>query len=171
MLAAVSFLAAAPALLQALHPPSSRLLTRLRLLGRAPVPAGPAVLGGGTRSGDADHMPVTGHRPHAAGEHDDEACHPERDELDHDSGQQQPDAYQEPDSRLDDSALVVHPRVGSAHCVSEPRVIGIECLLDLLELALLVLRQRHGASHRTHAGTGSLTFTSRPGLCPEYERE
>jgi hypothetical protein len=39
----------------------------------------------------------------------------------------------------------VHPRVGRSDRVSKPRVIGAERLLDLLELAPLMLRERHGA--------------------------
>jgi hypothetical protein len=38
----------------------------------------------------------------------------------------------------------VHPRVGRLYGVSKPRVTGAERLLDLLELALLVFRERHG---------------------------
>jgi hypothetical protein len=40
----------------------------------------------------------------------------------------------------------VHSRVAGAHRAGEPRVLGIERLLNLLELALLVLRERHVAS-------------------------
>jgi len=40
----------------------------------------------------------------------------------------------------------VHLRVSRADRLGEPRVLGIERLLDLLELALLVLGKRHGAS-------------------------
>jgi hypothetical protein len=57
----------------------------------------------------------------------------------------------------------MHSRVGRTYGVSKPRVIGAE---RLLELALLVLRERHGASMNS-GGTLSLTFTSRLGLCPE----
>jgi hypothetical protein len=40
----------------------------------------------------------------------------------------------------------VHLRIGCSHRLGEPRVFGIERLLDLIELALLVLGKRHGAS-------------------------
>ena len=64
---------------------------------------------------------------------------------------QHPDAQQEPQRGLDDPALVVHARIARADGVGEPRIIGVERLLNLLELALLVLRERHGASHETCA--------------------
>ena len=107
----------------------------------------------GTRHlGAAGHAPVTGHRPQAAGEHHHKAGHRDQDDIDHDSGEQQPDSDQEPQRRRDDPALVMHPRVGRVHGFSKPRVTGVKRLLDLLELALLMLRERHGALHRTRRG-------------------
>ena len=54
-------------------------------------------------------------------------------------------------------ALVVHPRVGRSYGVSKPRVIGAERLLDLLELAPLMLRERHGALQWNSGRRSSLT--------------
>jgi hypothetical protein len=42
--------------------------------------------------------------------------------------------------------------------LSKPRVIGAERLLDLLKLALLVLRERHGALRWDSAGAGTLLW-------------
>jgi hypothetical protein len=39
--------------------------------------------GGGAPDGAAGHAPVTGHRPHAAGEHHHKAGHRDRDDVDH----------------------------------------------------------------------------------------
>jgi hypothetical protein len=44
------------------------------------------------------------------------------------------------------------------YSVSKPPVIGAERLLDLLELALLVLRERHGALPLDLRRALSLTF-------------
>jgi len=37
-------------------------------------------------------------------------------------------------------------RISRSHRLGESRVLGVERLLDLLELTLLVLGKRHGAS-------------------------
>src|SRR5262249_39872918 len=66
---------------------------------------------------------------------------------------------EEDDRGLDHAALVVHTRVFRAHRLRKLRVVGIERLLDLLELTLLVLRKRHSASHEPHAGIGCVTVT------------
>jgi hypothetical protein len=39
----------------------------------------------------------------------------------------------------------MHPRVGRAYGLSKPRITSAERRLDLLELAPLVLRERHDA--------------------------
>ena len=91
--------------------------------------------------------------------------------FDHDPGEQQPDAGHQPQRRRDDPAPVVHPRVGRSHGVSEPRVIGAQRLLDLLELAPLMLRERHGAlrwnpRRATLSLTGIAYFTANVRLPP-----
>src|SRR5258708_6697848 len=108
-------------------------------LARAPV------LDGGAPGGPASHPAVAGHRPHAAGEHDHNARHRDQDDTDHDPSQQKPDPGQEPQYRFDPPAPVMHPRVGRAYGLSKPRITSAERRLDLLELAPLVLRERHGA--------------------------
>jgi len=56
---------------------------------------------------DAGHAPVTGHRPHAAGEHDHAARRCDRHDIDHDPGEQQPDADQEPERRHEKSSALI----------------------------------------------------------------
>jgi hypothetical protein len=109
----------------------------LSAAGGAAHPVRAASLG----SGIAGQAPVAGHGPQAAGQHDHKARHSDRDDISHDPGEQQPDADQQPERRPDEAALVMHPRVGRADGLSKPRVTGAERLLDLLKLALLVLRQ------------------------------
>src|SRR5262249_55805432 len=142
---AVALLAAAPALFEAVHHAAA-------LAGGL---AGPAALAAGAAlaawrdapaRSDPGHVPVAAQRPHAAGEHHDEAGDADPDVLGRHPGDQQSDADQESEGRLEDSAPVMHSRVACAHAAGEPRVLGIERLLDLLELALLVLRERHVAS-------------------------
>src|SRR5262249_32964469 len=127
------------------HQPRPRLLASPLALGSGPPVAGAPGLGGDAPGGGAGHAPVTAHRPQAAGEHDHKARHCDQDDIDHDAGEQQPDADHEPEHGRDDPALVVHPRIGRVYGVSKPRVADAERLLDLLELTLLMLRERHGA--------------------------
>ena len=90
--------------------------------------------------------------------------------LDTTPAMQQAHAEQEPDRGLDHPALVVHPRIPRAHCLRELRILRIQRTLDLVELTLLVLRERHGASQKTsRAGTGAMTSSHGPGSSPEYE--
>ena len=142
---AVPLLATPPALLQPPHQPRSRLFASPPALSGVPLPARAPGLSGGAPGGGAGHALVAGHRPQAAGEHDHKARHRDRDDIDHHPSEQQSNADHEPQRRRDDPALVVHPRVGRVHGLSKPRVTGAERLLDLLELALLVLRERHDA--------------------------
>ena len=83
----------------------------------------------------------------AARQHDQEPADADKDDLRDHSGQEQADTDHEPDRRLDDPALVVDLGVLRAHRLGKLRIVGIERLLDLLELTLLVLRERHCASH------------------------
>jgi hypothetical protein len=50
------------------------------------------------------------------------------------------------------------------HDISKPRVIGTQCLLDQLELALLMLQERHGAPDGTQAGQDALVGVRVTGL-------
>src|SRR5690349_20609799 len=106
--------------------------------------------------GEAGHAPVAGHRPQAAGDHDHKARHRDWDDIDHHSGEQQPNADHEPQRRCDDPAPVVHPRVGRMHGLSKPTVTGAERLLDLLELAPLMLSERHDALRWNSGRAGTL---------------
>ena len=87
--------------------------------------------------------------------------------LQENAGTTSADANEEADGSLDDSAPVVDFRVFSPHCPSESRMLGIERLLNLLELALLVLRERHCASQRLRPDASRTTALA---LRPEYER-
>ena len=122
-------------------------MNRVREPGRPgpPVPALPGRAAPGRRA--TGHVPPAGQRPHRAGQHDDEASYANHGELGYDTGQQQPDTEQEADRGFNDPALVVHPGILRAHSLREFRILSIERTLDLFELTLLVLRQRHGASH------------------------
>src|ERR1022692_3259758 len=156
---AVSLLAAAPALFQPPHQPG---------IGRLAA----ALAGRTAAGGDAGHVPVAGQRPHAGREHDHETGDSDKHIGSDNPGQEQSDADDEPEGSLDDPALVVHSRVAGAHGVREPRVIGVKRLLDLLELALLVLRERHSASHQKLArGSAQRPSPHGTALPQEYERE
>jgi hypothetical protein len=61
----------------------------------------------------------------------------------------QASAGQHPDERLKHLALVMHARIAGTHETPELRILPVQCLLDLLELALLMLRERHDASPTT----------------------
>jgi hypothetical protein len=74
--------------------------------------------------GGATHAPRTGHRPHAAGKHDHKARHCDQDDIDHDPGERQPDADQEPRARLGAPAPIAHPRAGRMDGAGKPRVVG-----------------------------------------------
>jgi len=70
-------------------------------------------------------------------------------------------ADEHPDERLKHLALVMHARIAGTHETPELRILPVQCLLDLLELTLLMLRERHDASP-THLATGTcaVAFTS-----------
>src|ERR1039457_6521265 len=159
---AVPLLTTAPALLEPFHEPGPGTRRRPR----------PAVTDQSRPPGRATgHVPPAGQGPHRAGKHDHEAGHADQGQLGDDAGQEEAHAEQEADRRLDHPALVVHPWIFRAHRLRELRILGIERTLDLIELTLLVLRQRHGASHETsRAGTGAMSSSHGPGfLFPEYE--
>jgi hypothetical protein len=58
-------------------------------------------------------------------------------------------ADEHPDERLKHLALVMHARIAGTHETPELRILPVQCLLDLLELTLLMLRERHDASPTT----------------------
>ena len=62
-------------------------------------------------------------------------------------GCQPASAGQDPDEALDKLALVVNTWIAGAYETPESRILPIKRLLDLLQLALLVFRERHDASH------------------------
>src|SRR5580693_7141987 len=163
----VPFLTAAPALLEPFHEPGPGP-------GRGPRthrgPGAAVTRQARPPGGATGHVTPARQGPHRAGEHDHEAGHTDQGQLGDHAGQQEAYAEQEADRRLNYPALVMHPRILGAHCLRELRILGIERTLDLIELTLLVLRQRHGASHETsRAGTGAMTSSHGPGSPQEYE--
>src|SRR5580698_10989348 len=87
------------------------------------------------------------------------------------SGRDRAGAGEDADERLHQLALVVHAWIAGAYETPELRILPVERLLDLLQLALLVFRERHDASHlkpcaRHVCGDLHLTY---PVLFPEYE--
>ncbi len=63
-------------------------------------------------------------------------------------GRQAARAGQHPDEALDKLALVVNTWIAGAYETPEFRILPIKRLLDLLQLALLVFRERHDASQK-----------------------
>ena len=94
-------------------------------------------------------MPVAGQGPHAAHEHDDESSHAHPEVLGNDPAEQQPDTQHESGYGLNGPALVMHTRIAGANRVDKFWILAVKRLLDLLELTLLMLRERHDASHET----------------------
>ena len=129
-----------PALLQPPHQPRSRLLARAPGLGGAPFLARAPVLGG-TRP----VVPVmrrelvTAHMLQAS--MTTKPATAIRIDIDHDPGEQQPDADQEPERRLGAPALVAHPRVG--------RVDGAGNRRSAAWTALATAGRRHEAPARS----------------------
>jgi hypothetical protein len=76
------------------------------------------------------------------------------------------------DEGLRQLPLIVHTRVARAHETPELRILPVQRLLDLLQLALLMFRERHDASHKSLApGTCVVTLhLTYPVQFPEYER-
>ena len=52
-------------------------------------------------------------------------------------------------------ALIVHARIAGAHETPELRILPVQRLLDLLQLALLMFRERHDASHKKTLAPGT----------------
>src|SRR5262249_31145234 len=119
---------------------------------------------------DPAHVPPAGQRPHRARQHDQETADANEDKLRNDTGQEQAYADHESDRSLDHAALVVDARVLRPHGLGKLRIVGIERLLDLLELTLLVLRERHCASHEPLArGRVRLPWPHGVRIPPQYE--
>src|SRR6266568_1366121 len=131
----------------------------------------PAAQADTAAAGDAAHVPPAGKSPHGAGKHDHEAANTDKDDLRDHACQQKTHTEQESDRGFDHPPLVMDAGILRAHGLRKLGIVGIERLLDLLELALLVLRQRHSASHEPHARVaGAMTSAGRPCFLPQYER-
>jgi hypothetical protein len=154
---------APPAARSARIPPACRPAGpwRRAALARAPVP------GGDGSGGEAGHAPVAGDRPHAAGEHDHQARHPGQDDIDHDPGEHQPDADQDP------GAAAMTRRLqcirGSAACTASANRGSSARSARSICSSWRCSCSESGTvpSHGSHAGT----LASRPWGCPQYERE
>jgi transglutaminase-like putative cysteine protease len=166
---AVTLLPTAPPFFHALHQPGSSGL---------PGPGGLAGSGGPGVAGLAAHgshpsrmPPPANHRPHQREQHDHGPGRLEVHLAGHYPGRQHAPAYQHSDEALRQLTLIVHTWIVGAHETPEFRILPVERLLDLLQLALLVVRERHDASHKPCArhvcGDRHLTY---PVHCPEYER-
>src|SRR5262249_44336879 len=121
-----AFLAAAPALLQALHEAAPRLVPAPLGSGAPPAPAAGLALrqrgtlrpGGALRPGHAEtlaaddpaHVAPAGQRPHRARQHDKEAADADEDNLRNHTGEEQAYADHESDRSFDHAALVVDAR-------------------------------------------------------------
>src|SRR4029077_12619722 len=153
----VPLLATAPALFQPLHEPrfSARpgapVLAGRPCRALAPRTTGAAARARGAPGHGTAHVTPAPQRPQGAAEHDHNAADTHKNDLGTHTGQQQAHSEQEPDRSIDRPPLVVDLRVSCPHGLRKLRIVGIERLLDLLELTLLVLRKRHSASHEPHA--------------------
>jgi transglutaminase-like putative cysteine protease len=159
----IPFLPPAPALVQALHHPAvawclAALLLALAALGRRPAP--------GHAKRDSGHVPPAVQRQDAAHQHDDEPTDGKPDNRQDNTRRDHPRAGSETEGRLHYPAPVVHAGIAGTHQTAQPPVLPVERLLDLLELALLMLRERHDASHENPGGWGDFHLTYTPGSFP-----
>src|SRR5580658_28945 len=140
---AVALLPTAPPLFHALHEPGP------------PACPGPGGSGRprladdlGTRRPYPGRVPAPADdRPQQRQQHDRCARRLQVQTVGHQSGRERASAGQNADERLHQLALVVHAWIAGAHETPELRILPVERLLDLLQLALLVFRERHDASH------------------------
>ena len=65
------------------------------------------------------------------------------------SGRQQANANHDPEQGPYELALIAHPRIADAHETPELRVIPVERLLNLLQLALLVFWEHDASQEQT----------------------
>src|SRR5690242_5480961 len=158
---AVVLLPAAPPLFHPFHHPGPPGLPRPP--GAWPGPRAPRSLDRlEPRGPDPGHMPPPAdHRPDQGQYRERRAGGLEVHTVGYHSGREQPRAGDDADECLCQLALIVHARVAGAHETPELRVLSVERLLDLFQLALLVFRERHDASHKNLApGTCAVVFTS-----------
>jgi transglutaminase-like putative cysteine protease len=159
----VPFLPSAPALVQALHhraavaTPAAALMPPLALA-RLPAP--------GHSERDAGHVPPAVQRPDAADQHDDEPAYREPDHRQDDTRRYHARADPETGGCLNHPAPVVHAGIAGPHKPAQPPILPVERLLDLLELALLMLRERHDTPPMEPGGWGDFHLTYVPGSFP-----
>jgi transglutaminase-like putative cysteine protease len=137
----VALLAAAPAFFHALHHPGAPVLPRPDGSGRPGLDVPRA------RGPHPGQVPPPAHDPPRQRQQDDRrAGRLEVYAMGHHSGHERADAGEDPEQRLHQLALVMHARIAGAHKAHELRIFAVQRLLDLLQLALLVFRERHDAS-------------------------
>ena len=159
----VPLLPSAPALVQTLHhraaiAPGAVLLSPSAALARRPAP--------GHAERDAGHVPPAVQRPDAADQHDGEPAHCEPDQRQDDTRRDHARADTETGGCLNHPAPVVHAGIAGPHQPAQPPILPVERLLDLLELALLMLRERHDTPPMEPGGWGDFHLTYVPGSFP-----
>ena len=159
----IPFLPSAPALVQALHHPAvawclTAFLLALATRGRRPAP--------GHAKRDSSHVPPAVQRPDAAHQHDDEPAYGEPDNRQDNSRRDHPRTNSETEGGLHYPAPVVHAGIAGTHQTAQPPILPVERLLDLLELALLMLRERHDTPPMEPGGWGDFHLTYVPGSFP-----
>jgi transglutaminase-like putative cysteine protease len=155
-------LPSAPALVQTLHHRAAVALGAVLLpppaLARRPAP--------GHAERDAGHVPPAVQRPDAADQHDGEPAHCEPDHRQDDTRRDHARADTETGGCLNHPAPVVHTGIARPHKTAQPPILRVERLLDLLELALLMLRERHDTPPMEPGEWGDFHLTYVPGSFP-----
>jgi transglutaminase-like putative cysteine protease len=151
---AVALLPATPPLFHPLHQPGPPGLARTPGRGR-PARPGRAGLSRDGPAARGAYPPHRGQVPPPADHRPGQRQHQERspgrlkvDPAGDHARRERATPEDHPDKGLRQLALVVHTRVARAHQAPEPRILPVERLLDLLQLALLMFRERHDASQK-----------------------
>jgi transglutaminase-like putative cysteine protease len=159
----VPLLPSAPALVQTLHHRAAIALAAVLLL---PPPALARRPAPGHAERDAGHVPPAVQRPDAADQHDGEPAHCEPDHRQDDTRRDHARADTETGGCLNHPAPVVHAGIAGPYQPAQPPILPVERLLDLLELALLMLRERHDTPPMEPGGWGDFHLTYVPGSFP-----
>ncbi len=159
----VPLLPSAPALVQTLHHRAAVALAAVLLPPSAALARRPAP---GHAERDAGHVPPAVQRPDAADQHDGEPAHCEPDHRQDDTRRDHARADTEAGGCLNYPAPVVHAGIAGPHQPAQPPILPVERLLDLLELALLMLRERHDTPPMEPGGWGDFHLTYVPGSFP-----
>jgi transglutaminase-like putative cysteine protease len=159
----VPLLPSAPAFVQALHHRAAAAPVAVLLL---PPPALARRAAPGHAERHTGHVPPAVQRPDAADQHDDEPAHGEPDHRQDDSRRDHARADTETGGCLNHPAPVVHAGIAGPHKTAQSPILPVERLLDLLKLALLMLRERHDTPPMEPGGWGDFHLTYIPGSFP-----